>query len=571
MKKLFSILSISSKRRYRKIYRFGLQVLLGATLIGLTLLPVRAAEKVYFSYHLLERSVSVNSLESYAKEGTVNADLAFFLSFLDSEVRDEFRTALNTSYNISPVVVSQIFYEPMGEKALGYVGNLIQTGKRQNGLYALRSALILAAAQPDGFTLIDVLRQFPTQGMRINLEEALSALRQGERFFHDTNAVIAGIEQLAAAESSVGSMTDIDPAELPDLRQPGSFQFSKQTLVLTDSSRDRTYPVDLYLPQMLTQPNSVPASIPVAVLSHGLASSRDDFSEIAEYFASYGFFVALPEHIGSNHDLQQAVLAGRASEIFQVSEFVDRPLDVSFLLDELERRNQSEWQNRLNLQQVAALGHSFGGYTTLMLGGAKVDFDYLRQECSQTRFLDFLDPAQLLQCRALEASSTEMTKLTQGLQDSRVSLVVAFNPVNASIFGRQGLSQVQVPVVIGASGYDPATPLVAEQAYSFTWLTAPERYLLLARGGSHTPQLTATINRFLSPSFDSEQLAEDVALFRSNIRALLLAFLQVYLTNQPDYERYLQPFNVRTLGDPPFEFSLIRSLTPDQLAQMLDQ
>lgn len=570
MEPLFSIVLIPSKRRYHRIYRFGLQVLLGIALISLTLLPARAAEKVYFSYNLLERSVSIASLEAFANDGAVNPDLAFFLNFLDSGTRNEFRTALNTRYQISPVVVSQIFYEPMGEKALSYVGSLIQTGKRQNGLHALRSALILAAAQPEGFTLIDVLRQFPTQGMRIDLEVALSALRRGERFFEDTNAVIAGIERLAAETEP---STAINPKELPDLRQPGLVQFTKQTIVLTDASRNRTYPADLYLPQDLlqTQENPVAGSIPVAVLSHGLASSRDDFSEIAEYFASYGFAVALPEHIGSNVDLKQAVLAGRAPEVFRVREFVDRPLDIRFLLDELERRNQSEWQNRLNLDQVAALGHSFGGYTVLALGGATADFDHLQRECNQPHFWDFLDPAQLLQCRALELSATAKAKLTQGLQDDRVGLVIAFNPVNASIFGRQGLSQIQVPIVIGASGYDPATPLVAEQAYSFTWLTSPERYLLLARGGSHTPQLTATINRILSPSFDAEQLAEDIALFRSNIRALLLAFLQVYLADQPDYERYLQPYNIRTLGDPPFEFSLVRSLTEDQLSQMLNR
>lgn len=551
------------KKHHRRLYQFGIRVVIGAAIVGLMALPVRAAERVYFSYGALERSVAVSSLEAYAEEGTVNPDLAFFLGFLDEDVRDQFRTALTTSHQINPVAVSQSFYEPMGERALGYVGNLIQTGKRQNGLYALRSALILAAAQPGGFTLLDVLRQFPTSGMRIDLEVALHALRRGEAFFEETNAVIAGIEQLAQQSETEAS---IEPTDLPDLRQPGPFEFSQQTIVLEDTSRDRTYPVDLYLPQTN---DTAPASIPVVVISHGLGSSRTDFSDIAQYFATYGYAVALPEHIGSNHDLQQDVLAGSASEVFRVSEFVDRPLDVSFLLDQLEQRNQTEWQGRLNLQRVAAAGHSFGGYTALALGGATVDFEHLRQDCSRETFIEFLDPAVLLQCRALESSPEAMQQLTQGLKDDRVGLVIAFNPVNASIFGPKGLSPIQVPVVIGASGYDPAAPLVSEQAYSFTWLTVPERYLLLARGGAHIPQLTALINRILSPSLDREQLDEEIALFRSNAKALLLAFLQVYLANRPEYEPYLQPYHVRTLDDPPFDFSLIRSLTEEQLSQML--
>ena len=552
-----------------KIRRFSWQVLLG---IALTLLlalptvlsvPVRAAESIHFSYGLLERSLQVSSLEAYAQDGRVNSDLARFLRFLSPDQRVELRTALNTTHRLSPVAVSQGFYEPMGERVLSYIGHLIQTGQRQNGLSALRSAMILSAAQPDGFTLLDVLRRFPTRGIRFDLKMMLAAARQGEQFFQETNAVIDGIEQLARETQSSTALT---AADLPDLRQPGSVPFSKQSFTLTDPSRNYSYPADLYLPEL-----NGSAPVPVVVLSHGLGSNREDFADVAKHFASYGFAVALPEHLGSNFDLQQAVLAGRASEVFHVSEFVDRPKDVSFLLDELERRNQTEWQNQLDLQHVAVGGHSFGGYTALVLGGATADFAHLQQSCNERILLDALNPSLLLQCRALEASPADQQQLSQGLTDPRVKLVVAFNPVNAGIFGPKGLSQIQVPVVMGASGYDPAAPLVPEQAHSFTWLTTPERFLLLARGGAHTPQLTAMINRLLSPSIDREQLVEDLTLFRSNVRALLVAFLEVYLAGRPEFERYLQPYNVETLGDPPFTFSLIQSLSEDELAQMLSR
>ena len=552
-----------------KIRRFSWQVLLG---IALTLLlalptvlsvPVRAAESIHFSYGLLERSLQVSSLEAYAQDGRVNSDLARFLRFLSPDQRVELRTALNTTHRLSPVAVSQGFYEPMGERVLSYIGHLIQTGQRQNGLSALRSAMILSAAQPDGFTLLDVLRRFPTRGIRFDLKMMLAAARQGEQFFQETNSVIDGIEQLARETQSSTALT---AADLPDLRQPGSVPFSKQSFTLTDPSRNYSYPADLYLPEL-----NGSAPVPVVVLSHGLGSNREDFADVAKHFASYGFAVALPEHLGSNFDLQQAVLTGRASEVFHVSEFVDRPKDVSFLLDELERRNQTEWQNQLDLQHVAVGGHSFGGYTALVLGGATADFAHLQQSCNERILLDALNPSLLLQCRALEASPADQQQLSQGLTDPRVKLVVAFNPVNAGIFGPKGLSQIQVPVVMGASGYDPAAPLVPEQAHSFTWLTTPERFLLLARGGAHTPQLTAMINRLLSPSIDREQLVEDLTLFRSNVRALLLAFLEVYLAGRPEFERYLQPYNVETLGDPPFTFSLIQSLSEDELAQMLSR
>jgi predicted dienelactone hydrolase len=542
-------------------------LILAIVTVFLTAIPVCAAERLYFSYGLFERSVSVSSLEAYAKDRTVNADLGFFLNFLDSETREGLQKALNATYHLSPVAVSQSFYDPIGETSLRYIGRSIQTGGRQNGLYALRAALVQAAAAPDGFTILDVLRQFPTEGMRIDLKVLVEGLRAGKKFLEETNRVIDGVQQLAQATTE----TEIPiPAEIPGLNNPGSFQVSTQTIILRDEQRDRVYPADLYLPEIL---DAAPASIPVVVISHGLGSSRRDFSEIAQHFASHGFAAVLPEHTGSNNDLQRAVLAGRANEFFRAREFVDRPLDVTYLLDELERRNQSEWQGRLNLKEVAVGGHSFGGYTALVLGGATADFENLHRSCNRESFIEFLNPALLLQCRALELEASDpgaVQQLTQGLQDPRVRLVIAVNPVNSIILGEQGLSRIQLPTVMVSSGFDPAAPIIPEQAHSFTWLTAPEKYLIVVRGASHSIELTTLINRAIDPSVAIDQLEEEVRVFRTNLRALLLAFLQVYLNNNSEYRAFLQPFYVETLDDPPFEFSLIRSLSQEQLSQMIN-
>jgi predicted dienelactone hydrolase len=546
---------------------FLILVILGITAALLMAIPVRAAEKIYFSYGLLERSVSIASLEAYAENGTVDPDLAFFLGFLSPDDRVEFREVLNTRHQLSPVEVSQVLYAPLGETSLRYIGHLIQTGKRQNGLYAIRAALIQAATESGGFTMLDVLRHYPTQGMRIDLSVALEAYRRGNEFLNETDAVIAGIDRLAQAATS-----DVPPnaTEIKGLQAPGPVQFSMQTITLQDSSRNRTYPADIYLPQMTS---AAPNLVPVAIISHGFGSSRKDFADVAKHFASYGFVVALPEHIGSDTALQQAVLQGRASRALIPSEFVDRPLDVTFLLDELEHRNQSEWQGRLNLEHVAMLGHSFGGYTALVLGGATADFANLHRYCDQDSFLAYLNPALVFQCQALdlESSPDAVQQLTQGLQDPRVSLVIAVNPVSSTILGPQGLKAIQVPVVLVGSGYDVAAPLVPEQAYPFTWLTAPEKYLVLIKGASHIPQLTAMINRTLSPSLSPEIIAEDIRMLRSNGKAILLAFLEIYLNDRAEYRSYLQPFYLKTLTDPPFEFSLIRSLTPEQLSEMIHQ
>jgi len=98
----------------------------------------------------------------------------------------------------------------------------------------------------------------------------------------------------------------------------------------------------------------------VIVISHGLGSDRTSFEYLATTLASYGFAVAV-EHPGSNAQQLRSLLAGRANEVTEPNEFINRPLDVKYLLDELERRDKSDPSFQLNLQQVGVIGQSLGG------------------------------------------------------------------------------------------------------------------------------------------------------------------------------------------------------------------
>lgn len=299
----------------------------------------------------------------------------------------------------------------------------------------------------------------------------------------------------------------------------------------------------------------------MVVISHGFGDSPSSFTELAKFLASYGFAVALPEHIGSNFAQQEATLAGRGRELFRLNEFVDRPLDVTFLLNYLEGLNQSDFQGRLNLKKVGVIGHSFGGYTALMLGGATVDFQQLMRDCEQ----DSWNLSSLLQCRAEEfkPASVQRKLLSQGLRDSRIQLVITLNPVSSIVLGK-GLSRIQVPVVMGSAGYDPATPVVEEQIRAFNWLQTPNKYLVLADGFSHTTELTSLLNNLLYSPSTSARLEDDVKIFQQNARTMMLAFLQVYIAERSQYLPYIQPAYAQFISKSPFDFSMVRSLQPKE-------
>jgi predicted dienelactone hydrolase len=172
------------------------------------------------------------------------------------------------------------------------------------------------------------------------------------------------------------------------------------------------------------------------------------------------------------------LMRGLHPTAFALEEFVDRPLDVSYVLDELERRNAAEFGDRLNLQSVGVMGHSFGGYTVMALAGASIDFEHLEESCKNN--LEYLDISLFLQCRALE-----LPRQPYNFRDPRVAAVFAINPVNNSIFGDQGLSEIQIPILLAAGTYDPATPAVFEQVRSFRQLTTPNKYLAVLQGQAH--------------------------------------------------------------------------------------
>jgi len=527
--------------------------------IALTPLPGRAAETVYLDFGLLGRSIPTRSLTHFAETGEVDANLTPYLQRLSPEQQTELRDALTASRAVDLVHVSQWFYSSMGEDTLVFAGDLLQTEGCLNGQRALRAAMLTAAADGE-MSLMDVIEHFPTHGLRIDLSQVLTVVQQVAAERRETLSVVEAITQQSQAEAAAAP---VDLAALPDLTQPGPYATRRVSLTLQDPSRNnRTYPVEVFLPENLA---AVSGQLPIVVFSHGLGDTRTSFLDV-ERLATYGFVVALPEHIGSNGTQKEALLSGLDHDMFKSREFLDRPLDISFLLDELERTNASQYQGKLNTNQVAVIGHSFGGYTALALAGATIDFDALEQNCTPESNI-LLDAAQLLECRALDLRDDPAVfqRLSvEGVGDDRVTAVMAFAPVS-HLFGPQGIGRIQIPTAIMGGSSDVVTRVLPQQVDAFSWLTTPERYLYLYENISHTPQLTRVVDSVLHVYDDFDQEVDAVLeLNRDTSKALAIAFVQVYLRGDRSYAPFLSSAYVEAVSQPPFQRHLVREL-PENL------
>ncbi|MBD2771563.1 alpha/beta hydrolase [Iningainema tapete] len=526
-----------------------LKILLRSLSIGLllptfALRPVLSAERLNLSYGLVQRSIPINSLETYARTGKIDDELATYAQYAGEQQLTQLRQLLVTPIPLNAVQISQFLYTPIGKRLLENLGEIVQQETRMSGFYAIRAALILASVNSkEGFTLLNVLRKFPSNAITIDLARSLELVNQFRNFVNQTQAAV----NLINSESNQEAITPqtLTSTLIPNLQQRGRFGWQKQTITLFDISRQRKFTADIYLPN--TQ-----SPRPVIVISHGLGSDRTSFAYLANHLASYGFVVAVPEHPGSNTQQLQALLSGRADEVTNPREFIDRPLDVKYLLDELTRLSSSNpaYKGRFNFQQVGVVGQSFGGYTALALAGATINFPQLKKTCQSTQ--DTLNISLLLQCLAAELPTS-----AGNLSDSRVKAVIAINPVTSSVLGQANLSQIKIPIMIISGSADTIAPALPEQIQPFTWLTTSNKYLALINGGTHFSVIGESQEPGAVP-VPEQVIGPNPAVARRYVNILSLAFFQSYVALDQRYLSYLSPSYSQAISQEPLPLSLVR-------------
>ncbi len=99
--------------------------------------------------------------------------------------------------------------------------------------------------------------------------------------------------------------------------------------------------------------------LPLLIFSHGYGGINRQSVALMEALASHGFIVAAPEHTGNAQN--------SLTDSFDVAAG-NRVPDLSFVIDTMLARNQDSndiFFDRIDDQIIGALGHSFGGMTTL--------------------------------------------------------------------------------------------------------------------------------------------------------------------------------------------------------------
>ena len=523
---------------------------IGAVLFSL---PTQAAETVFVSLGVLEISVSVESLEQYAREGTITPELGSYTRYLNAEQKEKLKEILTLPAELDTVAISQFLYSPQGETILRQFGEIIDTKARQGGFYAIRSGLILAAADPEGLTLLNFIKEFPTDGLRINSGRGFELVNQLSRFIKETDQAVAIIER-QALENSIATLTEEEPDFSLNLQSSGTVPYNRQTLDLVDRRpifqegdrffTQREIPTFLYLPETASSQRP-----PLIIISHGLGSDRSTYSYLAKHLASYGFAVATIEHPGSNARQLQSLLMGLEAEISPPSELINRPQDIEFLLNYLERN----YNGQINLNQVGILGQSYGAYTSLAVAGAEINYEQVRQRCANEDTPAVLNFSILLQCQLLR-----LPQQNYNFDDPRIKAVFAINPLTSMIFGEEGLQQIDVPTLLVTGSADTVTPALLEQIRPFNWLETSEKYLVLLKRGTHFSTLAEGTEEGIP--VPPEAIGPDPSIAQDYMKAFSTAFFKTYLSDESKYKIYLSPEYSDQINRPLMPIYLIETL-----------
>ena len=164
---------------------------------------------------------------------------------------------------------------------------------------------------------------------------------------------------------------------------------------------------------------------------------------------------------------------------------------------------------------------------------------------------------------------TRMTEPAKVMARLRVRAAIAINPMTSVLFGEESMGQVTTPTMIVSGGADTVTPALQEQLVPFTWLTQPERYLLLMRQGTHFSTIAVTETGSEAFDLPSENIGPDPELAQAYLAASSLAFLTSHLIGEATYQPLLTADGITQLNQDPINLSLVQSLTGPSLVNEL--
>jgi predicted dienelactone hydrolase len=274
------------------------------------------------------------------------------------------------------------------------------------------------------------------------------------------------------------------------------------------------------------------APYPLVMFSHGNQGIGIQSFSLCEHLASQGFVVAAPNHEGNT-----IFDSPSDEETAQIAR--ERPVDIVFAMGEV--RAHPDFSGAIDPDRIGIAGHSFGGYTTLVLAGAEGDADAAKARCAESG-------GQEVFCPYVEYwESGEVIRRPAAAGVFSAALPLA--PGGYSAFGEEGLSSVDMPIMLMGGDLDDMTGEEVEPIYAA--LPAP-KYEIVIAGAGHMS--FTDICRLDLPVPELEEMCDpqvylDIDRAFELIDVFAAAFFRHRLCGEKSMTEYLDPAFAATLEE----------------------
>ena len=133
---------------------------------------VESAEQIKIIYSVFSRTVTTDSLKSFAEKGNSSKTLRKILRATGSS-DDEIRLILNKNFEIPITIASKLMYSEIGNVFLNRLSSIIHTPRtndKRTGMLALRSSVIKGLnSGNETINLVSFFESYPTKTVILNV------------------------------------------------------------------------------------------------------------------------------------------------------------------------------------------------------------------------------------------------------------------------------------------------------------------------------------------------------------------------------------------------------------------
>ena len=144
---------------------------------------VNAAEEIKIIYSIFSRTITVNSLKTFAAEGSSTKKLRRILKATGSSDK-EIRSVLNKDFEVPITIASKLMYSEIGNVFLIRLSSIIHPSRaddERTGMLALRASVIQAIYKGNGkINLISFFEGYPTKTIILDVNALSKVMNKVE-------------------------------------------------------------------------------------------------------------------------------------------------------------------------------------------------------------------------------------------------------------------------------------------------------------------------------------------------------------------------------------------------------